>query len=52
MVEKTPYERGFDDGKAGKPAPPFSTPDTPWASRLYERGWSAGVDARNTVPNA
>jgi hypothetical protein len=42
----TPYERGLQDGKDLKPAPPFSRPDTPWSGRLYARGWSDGVDAR------
>ena len=49
--EKSPYQRGFDAGMEGKPGPAFSTPDTPWAARLYERGWSAGTDARLAQPS-
>lgn len=44
--QKSDYERGFEDGLQGKPAPPFSKPDTSWSARLYERGWSAGADKR------
>jgi len=45
MSDKTPFEKGYDDGFALKPAPAFPTPDSSWAERLYARGWSSGVDA-------
>ncbi len=46
MQELTPYQRGYQVGLTGGKSPPFSKPDSSWADRLYERGWSAGVDAR------
>lgn len=44
--EKTPHQRGVEDGMAGKPGPPFPTPGSDWATRLYNRGWETGVDRR------
>jgi hypothetical protein len=43
---KTPFERGHEDGLLGKPGPAFPKPDADWSSRLYNRGWEAGVDER------
>lgn len=43
---ETPYVRGEADGRAGKPAPAFPTPNSSWADRLYNRGWEAGITKR------
>lgn len=48
----TPYERGYDAGLAGKPAPPFPTSQASWAQRLYHRGWHDGVEDAHKHPNA
>lgn len=45
---ETPYESGYREGLAGKPGPAFPTPDSSWATRLHNRGWEAGADARAT----
>lgn len=39
----TPFEQGEKAGREGKAAPPFPTPDSPWAERLYHRGWQYGA---------
>ncbi len=44
---RPPYRQGLEDGRAGKPSPPFPTPDSTWAERLYARGWSAGAGRSN-----
>lgn len=49
MTEKTPYARGFEAGRDGKPGPAFPTPDSSWADRIYARGWIEGADARQTA---
>lgn len=36
---KTPFQKGREAAKAGKPAPAFPTPDSDWAERLYHRGF-------------
>jgi len=48
--ERTPYERGLADGYARKPGPPFPTPSSSWAERLYHRGWCAGIARRELAP--
>lgn len=44
---KTSFQRGREDGLAGKPAPALPRFDTPWSERLYASGWSRGADERN-----
>lgn len=44
--DQSPYERGREDGRQGKPAPSFPTPDSTWSDRLYARGWSRGIELR------
>ncbi|MBN3761373.1 hypothetical protein [Burkholderia sp. Ac-20365] len=43
---RTPYQRGEDDGLAGKPGPAFPRADSDWSERLYNRGWEAGISKR------
>lgn len=45
-IEKSPWQRGHDDGLAGKPGPAIPKADATWAERLYSSGWSRGVEAR------
>lgn len=47
--EKSPFQRGREDGVSGKPAPAMPRYDTPWSERLYASGWSRGADERNQV---
>jgi hypothetical protein len=42
----TLYERGACDGEAGKCPPPFPTPTSSWAERLYHRGCQVGAARR------
>ena len=42
----SPFEIGRVDGLAGKPGPAFSTPDSSWSARLYNRGWESGAQER------
>lgn len=43
---RSPFDRGFEDGLAGKPGPAFPTGTSDWASRLYNRGWESGTEKR------
>lgn len=45
----TPWQRGYDDGFARKPGPPFPAGNADWATRLYAAGWSSGADARQAA---
>jgi hypothetical protein len=42
--QMSPYERGQAAARAGKPGPASAKPDTPWADRLFARGWSDEMD--------
>lgn len=43
---RSPYARGEADGLAGKPGPAFPKATSPWADKLYNRGWEAGIGKR------
>ncbi len=52
MTDVPPYLRGDADACAGKPGPPFPTPDSSWAYRLYARGWSDAMDSKRRATPA
>jgi hypothetical protein len=41
MDEPSPFDRGYADYSRNVAPPPFPTPTTDWAGRLYNRGWEA-----------
>lgn len=52
LPSQTPYQRGRSDGVAGKAAPPFPSPRSSWAERLYHSGWCTGADERTAAQTA
>lgn len=45
-MQKTPWQRGHDDGMQGRPAPGFPRGDATWSERLYASGWNSGTRDR------
>lgn len=46
LQTKTPWQRGYEAGRQGQPAPKFPKGDAGWTERLYAAGWNSGARDR------